>query len=183
MAVTRWDPFREVLTLQNRMQSLLQNYSGDNVGREGDALTASSFVPPVDIYEDTDKIVLTLEAPGVAQDAFQLSVENNVLSVRGERQWSGEQKEENYHRVERRYGSFHRSFTLPPTVNTEDVQASYDAGILRIELTKRAEAKSRQIKVHLGKPSAEQPAISGTTQAAPTSGTKSFAPTSEQRAN
>jgi HSP20 family protein len=151
MAISRWDPFREALTLQNRMQSLLQNYAGEGAGREGDALTASSFVPPVDIYEDTEKIVLTLEAPGIAEDAFHLSVENNILSVRGERQWSGEQKEENYHRVERRYGSFHRSFTLPPTVNAEGVQASYDAGILRIELTKRPEARSRQIKVQIGK--------------------------------
>lgn len=178
MAITRWDPFREVLTLQNRMQSLLQNYAGDSAGREGDALTASSFVPPVDIYEDTEKIVLTLEAPGIPQDAFQLSVENNILSVRGERQWNNEQKEENYHRVERRYGSFHRSFTLPPTVNTEDVQASYDAGILRIELTKRPEAKSRQIKVQLGKPSISPEVHAG--PAAPSTSTQKAA---EQRAN
>ncbi len=149
MAITRWDPFRDVLTLQNRMQSLLQDYARDGRG-EADTLTAGAFVPPVDIYEDTEKIVLTLEVPGISQDAFNIAVENNILSVRGERAWTGEQKEENYHRVERRYGNFHRVFTLPQTVDTTDVQASYDAGVLRIELRKRAEAKSRQIKVQLG---------------------------------
>ena len=156
MAVTRWDPFRDVLTLQNRMQSLLQDYTRESNSNRGDAdtLTAGAFVPPVDIYEDTEKVVLTLEAPGIPQDSFNISVENNTLSVRGERQWKGEQQEENYHRVERRYGSFHRLFTLPQTVDTEHIQASYDAGILRIELRKRPEARSRQIKVQIGAPAA-----------------------------
>ncbi len=84
------------------------------------------------------------------QDDFDIQVENNTLSVKGERKFEAEEKEENYHRVERRYGSFYRAFTLPQTVNTEQVQASYDAGILRIELTKRAEARPRQIKVAVG---------------------------------
>ncbi len=152
MAITRWDPFRDVLTFQNRMHSLLQDYARESNSGRGDAdtLTAGAFVPPVDIYEDTEKVVLTLEAPGIPQDSFNISVENHVLSVRGERQWQGEQKEENYHRVERRYGSFHRLFTLPQTVDAEHVQASYDAGLLRIELRKRPEARSRQIKVQIG---------------------------------
>jgi HSP20 family protein len=150
MAITRWDPFRDVLTFQNRLQSLLTDYSRESGGRDADTLTAGAFVPPVDIYEDADRIVLTLEVPGIPQDAFDISVENQTLSVRGERQWKSEQKEENYHRVERRYGSFHRAFTLPQTVDTEHVEASYDAGVLRIELKKRPESKSRQIKVQLG---------------------------------
>ena len=151
MAITRWDPFRDVFSLQTSMNSLLQEYARQ-AGSRGDAdtLAAGSFVPPVDIYEDQDRVVLTLEVPGVKQEAFDISVDHNTLFVRGERQWENEQKEENYHRVERRYGSFSRSFTLPQTVDTQNVQASYDAGVLRIELTKRPETKSRQIKVQLG---------------------------------
>jgi HSP20 family protein len=151
MAITRWDPFRDILTLQNRMNSVFEDYNR----REGQADSrpdpmAAAFAPPVDIYEDTHKIVLNLEAPGLKQEDFDIQVENNTLSVRGERKFDTEQKEENYHRVERRYGAFYRAFTLPQTVNTDQVQASYDAGILRIELAKRAEARPRQIKVAVG---------------------------------
>ncbi len=147
MAVTRWDPFRDIVALQNRMNNVFQDYA-----REGEAgtLSTTTFTLPVDIYEDAHKIVLNLEAPGMKQDEFDIQVENNTLSVRGERKFNTEQKEENYHRVERRYGSFYRAFTLPQTVNTEQVQASYDAGILRIELAKRAEARPKQIKVSVG---------------------------------
>jgi HSP20 family protein len=174
MAITRWDPFRDVLSFQNRLQSLLTDYSREG-GRETDTLTAGAFVPPVDIYEDADQIVLTLEVPGIPQDAFDISVENNTLSVRGERQWKTEQKEENFHRVERRYGCFHRAFTLPQTVDTAHVEASYEAGVLRIALRKRPEAKSRQIKVQVGPPAEKQGQ-----QAARASGP---APTSAAQAN
>ncbi len=147
MAITRWDPFRDVLALQNRLNNVFQDYT-----REGEAgsMATTAFSLPVDIYEDAHKIVLKLEAPGMKQDDFDIQVENNTLSVKGERKFEAEEKEENYHRVERRYGSFYRAFTLPQTVNTEQVQASYDAGILRIELTKRAEARPKQIKVSVG---------------------------------
>ena len=91
MAITRWDPLRDVLSFQNRLQSLLTDYSREG-GRDTDTLTAGAFVPPVDIYEDADQIVLTLEVPGIPQNAFDISVENNTLSVRGERQWKSEQK-------------------------------------------------------------------------------------------
>ncbi len=154
MAITRWDPFRDIALLQNRMNSVFQDYNRQN-GSEADAMSAA-FAPPVDIYEDTHKIVLNLEAPGLKQEDFDIQVENNTLSVRGERNFGAEQKEENYHRIERRYGSFYRAFTLPQTVNTEQVQASYDAGILRIELAKRAEAKPKQIKVSVGSNSQQQ---------------------------
>ncbi len=159
MAITRWDPFRDVFGLQTGMQALLQEYARQNSGG-GDTLTAGAFVPPVDIYEDAEKIVLTLEAPGIAQDAFDISVENNTLSVRGERQWSSDKKEDNFHRVERRYGSFSRSFALPQTVDAQSVQASYDAGVLQIEMKKKVEAQSRQIKVQLGTPKTERETVS-----------------------
>ncbi|HEY0786262.1 MAG TPA: Hsp20/alpha crystallin family protein, partial [Acidobacteriaceae bacterium] len=119
MAITRWDPFRDIVALQNRMNTVFQDYTRGE-GGEADAL-ATAFAPPVDIYEDTHKIVLNLEAPGMKQDAFDIQVENNTLTVRGERKFEAEQKEENYHRIERRYGNFYRAFTLPQTVNAEQV--------------------------------------------------------------
>jgi len=149
MAITRWDPFRDVLALQNRMNSLFQDFN--RTQGEGDALSTAAFVPPVDIYEDEHKIVLKLEVPGMKENDLDIQLENNVLTVRGERKLEKEEKEENFHRIERRYGSFYRSFTIPNTVNPEGVKASYDAGVLRLELEKRAEAKPKQIKVEIGK--------------------------------
>jgi len=148
--LTRWDPFRDVVALQNRMNRLFEEQYG---GRE--ELTTGAFVPPVDIYEDEHGITLKLEVPGVDQKDLDIKVENNVLSVSGERKLEKEEKEENFHRVERRYGSFTRSFTLPNTVNTEDVQADYDNGVLKIRLAKRAEAKPKQIKVNIGQKAIE----------------------------
>ena len=147
MAITRWDSLRDVLALQNRMNSLFQEY---NRSGEGDALTTAAFVPPVDIYEDEHKIVLKLEVPGMKESDLDIQLENNVLTVKGERKFETEEKEENFHRIERRYGSFYRSFTVPNTVNAESVRASYDAGVLKLELEKRAEAKPKQIKVQVG---------------------------------
>jgi HSP20 family protein len=149
MAITRWDPFRDVLALQNRLNNVFQDYTREN---DPGAISTAAFSLPVDIYEDTHKIVLKLEAPGMKQDEFDIQVENSTLSVKGERKFEAEEKEENYHRVERRYGTFYRAFTLPQTVDTAQVQASYDAGILRIELAKRAESRPKQIKVSVGKP-------------------------------
>jgi HSP20 family protein len=149
MAITRWDPFRDVLTLQNRLNSLFQDFNRGQ-GDAGDFVATAAFVPPVDIYEDEHKIVLKLEVPGLKQEDLDIRLENNTLTVRGERKFEKEEKEENFHRIERRYGSFFRSFTVPNTINTENVKASYDAGVLRIELEKRAETKPKQIKVQVG---------------------------------
>lgn len=158
MAITRWDPFRDVLALQNRMNSIFQEYNRNNQG-EGDSLVTAAFVPPVDIYEDEHKIVLKLEVPGMKESDLDIQIENNVLTVKGERKFEKEEKEENFHRIERRYGSFYRSFTIPNTVNPESVKASYDAGVLKVELEKRAEAKPKQIKVEVG--SAPKPIEAG----------------------
>jgi HSP20 family protein len=148
MAITRWDPFREVLTLQNRLNSLFQDYNRGT--GESELVSTASFVPPVDIYEDEHKIVLKLEVPGMKQEDLDIQLENNNLTVRGERKFEKEEKEENFHRIERRYGSFYRAFTIPNTVNPDSVKADYDAGVLRIQLEKRAEAKPKQIKVQVG---------------------------------
>ncbi len=146
MTIQRWDPFREMYTLQNRLSSLLED-----ANRGSDELTTTgSFVPPVDIFENANQIVLKLEVPGIQQEDLKIQLENNTLTVRGERKFEAETKEKSYHRVERRYGSFARSFTLPNTVDPEKVQAHYDAGVLSIELAKRAEAKPKQIQVNIG---------------------------------
>ena len=145
--LTRWDPFRELSALQNRMSRLFEEQYGD--GRE-ESLTAGAFVPPVDIYEDEHSVQLKLEVPGIEQKDLDVKVENNVLTVSGERKFEKEEKEENFRRVERRYGSFTRSFTLPNTVNPEDVSADYNDGVLKIRLGKRAEAQPKQIKVNIG---------------------------------
>jgi len=145
MAITRWDPFRDVVALQNRVNSLFRDFNdGDN------ALTTASFVPAVDIYEDPQKVVLKLEVPGIEEKDLDIRVENNTLTVKGERKFEKEEKEENFHRIERRYGSFYRAFTLPSTVDTEGVAATYNAGVLKLELKKKAEAQPKQIKVNVG---------------------------------
>ena len=146
--LTRWDPFRELSALQNRMSRLFEEQQYGS-GRE-ESLTAGAFVPPVDIYEDEHSIQLKLEVPGIDQKDLDVKVENNVLTVSGERKFEKEEKEENFRRVERRYGSFTRSFTLPNTVNSEDVSADYNNGVLKMRLGKRAEAKPKQIKVNIG---------------------------------
>jgi HSP20 family protein len=148
MAITRWDPFREVAALQNRLNSVFRDFNETGEG----ALTTASFVPAVDVYEDEKKVVLKLEVPGVEQKDLDVSVENHTLTVKGERKFEKEEKEENFHRIERRYGSFYRAFTLPSTVDTENVAASYNAGVLKLELTKKPEAQPKQIKVSVEKP-------------------------------
>src|SRR5271154_5404150 len=139
MAVIRWDPFREVAVLQNRMNSLFQDFPRNQGGKNA-PLTSGSFAPPVDIYEDEHKISLNLEVPGMKQEDLDIRIENNLLTVRGERKFEKE-KEENFHRIERRYGTFYRAFTLPTTIDGENVKAEYDSGVLKLELNKKAEAK------------------------------------------
>jgi HSP20 family protein len=135
--ITRIDPFRELATL-------FQNFA-EPTGK--DQLTAGNFVPPVDVYEDEHNLALKLEVPGVEEKDLNVSVENSTLTIQGERKFEKEEKEENFHRIERRYGSFLRTFKLPNTVDAEKVDANYEKGILKITLAKRAEAKPRQIKV------------------------------------
>jgi HSP20 family protein len=144
--LTRWDPFRELAGLQDRMNRLFQD---SYAGREED-LTTSGFAPPVDIYEDEHNLTLKLEVPGIEEKDIDIRMENNVLTVRGERKLEKEEKEENFHRVERRYGSFVRAFTLPNTVDPDSVKANYDKGVLKITFAKKAEAKPKQIKIGVG---------------------------------
>ena len=146
--LTRWEPFREFSTLQDRMNRLFRDtYSGE--GRD-ESLTTSSFAPAVDVYEDEHKVTLKIEVPGIEEKDIDVRVENNTLTVHGERKIEKEEKEENYRRIERQYGSFTRTFTLPNTVDTDSVSANYEKGVLKVKLAKKAEAKPKQIKVNVG---------------------------------
>ena len=161
MVITCWDPFREVVALQSRVNSLFRDL---NEGEE--QVAAASFVPAVDIYEDAKKIVLKLEVPGIEEKDLDIRVENHTLTVKGERKFEAEEKEQNFHRIERRYGSFFRAFTLPSTVDTESVQASYNAGVLKLELAKKAESQPKRIKINVGGEKAvpakvEEPELAG----------------------
>jgi len=145
--LTRWEPFREFTTLQDRMNRLFRDSFSE--GRE-EALANSSFAPAVDVYEDEHNVTLKIEVPGIDEKDIDVRVENNTLTVSGERKFEKEEKEENYRRVERQYGSFTRTFTLPTTVDNDSITATYDKGILKIKLAKKAEAKPKQIKVNVG---------------------------------
>ena len=149
--LTRWEPVREFSTLEdrlNRMNRLFRESFSPESPEE--ALITSSFAPPMDIYEDEHNITLKMEVPGIDEKDIDVRVAGNTLTVHGERKFEKEEKEENYRRVERQYGSFTRSFTLPSSVDPSQVSANYDKGVLKISLAKKAEAKPKQIKVNVG---------------------------------
>jgi HSP20 family protein len=150
--ITRWDPLREFVTLQGRMNRLFGSSFNDSYSPEGanEALATTTFTPAVDVYEDEHYVTLKIEVPGIDEKDIDVRVENNTLSVHGERKFEKEEKEENYRRVERQYGSFTRTFTLPTTVDPDKIEANYDKGVLNIKLAKKAEAKPKQIKVNVG---------------------------------
>src|ERR1051325_855014 len=140
---------RDVSTLQDRMNRIFRE--SFSPGASDEALTTSNFAPPVDVYEDEHNITLKIEVPGIDEKDIDVSIENNTLTVRGQRRLEKDEKEENFQRVERMYGGFTRSFTLPNTVDLEQVTAHYDKGVLKVRLAKRAEAKPKQIKVNVEK--------------------------------
>jgi HSP20 family protein len=155
--LTRFVPFRsplaDVAVLQNRLNSIFNDFARPE--GEQESLAMGSFVPPVDVYEDAHQLVLKLEVPGIRQEDLDVQLENQTLTVKGQRKFEKEEKEENFHRIERRYGSFSRSFTLPQTVDTP--KATYEHGVLTISLAKKEAAKPKQVKVEIGSGNAAQP--------------------------
>jgi len=146
MEIVRWrDPFGELDSIHERMNRLFEEAFAPSRSRE--ETWAGTWEPAVDIYESDDAIVVTAELPGVEKDQVSVEVKDGVLTLRGERKFERDVKEESYHRVERAYGTFHRSFTVPPGVDPEKVQASMKDGVLAIRLEKREEAKPKQIAV------------------------------------
>lgn len=146
MALIRWDPFREMSSLQERMNRLFSDVlSRTPFGEE--EMIRRAWVPAVDIYEHADSIVILAELPGVTKEDVSLEVRDNTLTLKGEKKIHREVKEENCHRVERSYGFFQRSFSLPNTIRQEKVSAKFKDGILEIVLPRAEEAKPKQIKV------------------------------------
>jgi HSP20 family protein len=145
MSITRYDPFRDLRMLQDEVNRLFSSNLSRSFGDEG--IARGAWAPTVDIYENKDQIVLEAELPGMNREDFELSIENNVLTLRGERRFEKRDESDNYHRVERSYGSFTRSFTLPQTVSSENVSAEYKNGVLRVVLQKREEVKARRIEI------------------------------------
>lgn len=143
--LVRWDPFRDLVSIQDELSRLFgRRFDGEEPLRP---IATGSWMPSMDVYETEDKIVTTLELPGIEPGDVEVSVEDSTLTVSGKREFSNEVKEEDYHRVERRYGSFTRSITLPQTADTEKVDAAYDKGVLTIEVAKAEEAKPKKIQV------------------------------------
>jgi HSP20 family protein len=145
MSIVRYDPFRDLRTLQEEVNRLFTGNMARAFDDEG--IARGSWNPNVDIYENKDHIVLEAELPGMKREDFDLSVENNIITLRGERQFEKKEETDNYHRVERAYGTFTRSFTLPNTVSGEGATADYRNGVLRVVLPKREETKARRIEI------------------------------------
>lgn len=144
MNVIKYDPFRELRSLNDEMNRLFTgNLSGQNSGE----FARGSWSPSVDIYEDKDRLIVEAELPGMSRDDFELTVENNVLTLKGERKFEKKTEGDNYHRVERSYGSFTRQFTLPQTVTSDGATADFENGVLRVALPRREETKARKIEI------------------------------------
>ena len=145
MNLVRYDPFRELRSLQDEMTRLFTGTMPATAGRED--MLHGEWSPRVDVFEDKDHLVLEAELPGMTRDDFDLTIENNVITLSGERKFEKKTSEGNYHRVERSYGSFTRSFTLPQTVSADGAKAEFQNGVLHVTLPKREETKARKIEV------------------------------------
>ena len=144
MAVTRWDPFRELLTLQERLDKMYREMERT---RKEEDFVSSEWTPPVDIFESGETFVLKLEIPEVDKDSIDIKINDNELSIKGERRLEPGVDPENYHRMERGYGTFTRSFSLTKSIDSSKIRANIKDGILRIELPKKEEVKPKQIKI------------------------------------
>ena len=145
MNLMRWDPYREVSTLQDRLNRAF----GGRTERE-DEVTLAAWAPPVDIAEEKDRILITAELPGFKENEIEIQTENGMLTLRGERLFEKESDGKSFHRVERSYGQFVRSFSLPNNVDRERIKASFRNGLLEVELPKREDAKPKTIKITVG---------------------------------
>ena len=145
MAITRWRPFRDVISIQDEMNRLFDDFFGRPITRPEWAEAA--WCPCVDVSETKDDVIINTEIPGMSKDDVKVSVQDNILTLSGEKKQEKVEKDANYHRMERSYGSFSRSFTLPTAVQPDKVKANYKDGILRITLPKSEEVKPKQIPI------------------------------------
>jgi HSP20 family protein len=147
MSMTRFDPFREMASLQDRVNRM---FADAYARREDDVMNRGGWVPPVDIYQtDGHELVMKAELPDLDREDIQLRVENNTLTISGQKKMDVAVKEHQYHRIERSFGQFSRSFTLPPRVDTNAIGAEYKNGVLTVRLPLREEAKPKQIQVQV----------------------------------
>ena len=145
MAIIRWDPFRDLITLREKMNRLFEDaYSSRSEERD---LMSGSWTPSVDIYETDQSLVLTAELPGLSESDIEIELEDSTLTIKGERKFEKETKQENFHRIERAYGSFTRSFTIPQYIDQEKIAAEHENGILKITMPKKPETKPKKVKV------------------------------------
>ena len=143
--IVRWDPFRDLVSIQDELNRLFgRTYAGIEPTRP---TATGSWMPSMDLYETEDKIVATVDLPGIEPEDVEVAVEDATLTISGSREFSSEVKEENYHRVERRYGSFSRAISLPPTADTDKVEAHFDKGVLTVEVAKAEKAKPKKIQI------------------------------------
>ncbi len=149
MAIVRWEPLRDLVTAQRDFDRLFRGAFSPQVSET--ELSTRAWAPPVDIYETEDAIVLKAELPGVDPKDVEVRVEDNTLYLKGERKFEEEVKEQNYHRVERSYGSFARSFSLPNSISADKVKAEFKDGLLTLTMPKREEAKPKTIKIDVSK--------------------------------
>jgi len=148
IALNRFEPFRGEPSLQNHLNRLFNQ----TLERNSEEASLTTWAPPVDIYETEQELVVKADIPDVQPEELDIRVENNILTIRGERKFEKQVAENNYLRVERSYGSFARSFSLANTVNTEAIKAEYKNGVLTLSVPKREEAKPKQIKVNVEGP-------------------------------
>ena len=146
MSIVKYDPFRDLRSLQDEVNRLF-SMNFPRGGAQQDEMMRGAWTPNVDIFENKDQIVLEAELPGMKPEEVDISIENNVLSIHGERKFEKKVEGDNYHRVERSYGSFTRSFTLPQTVTADGATADFENGVLRVSLPKREETKARKIEI------------------------------------
>jgi HSP20 family protein len=146
MALTRWSPARDLLSIRDEVNRLFNEFFGRTEGQE-DTWWAGAWAPPVDLYEADDALILKAELPGFAKDDVNVEIKDSTLTLKGQRSRETEAKEEQYHRRERAYGSFQRSLLLPATVDTEKVTATYKDGVLELRLPKSEAAKPKRIAI------------------------------------
>lgn len=149
MAIVRWNPLDDIISLQRRMNKIFEDSFLAKKSSGDEDLSSGLWSPSVDIYETESDIVLKAELPEIDQKDIHINIENNILTLKGERKLEKETKEENYHRIERSYGSFSRSFNLPNAVEVERIKAQYKDGVLKINMPKKAENKTKKIDVEI----------------------------------
>ena len=150
MAIVRWEPVGDLTQLQDRINRAFSDTYGRASAPSNDEglMTTGTWVPPVDIYQNADQeLVLKVELPDMSPEHIELTINNDTLTIKGEKRFSNEVKEDQFHRIERRYGTFSRSFSLPSSVDATKIAADHRNGVLTVRLPAREEAKPRQIKV------------------------------------